>query len=202
MPIIPVGTSVVTTAAIAIDFGFTTGTTVANSSTIAVIDNTLFKVGQWLVVGNVANTSGSKSLISQVQSIATANTTTITVAPSPATGLASVPIGQANLYDAGLLPPATQFGPAAASANAHAFGGAIQAGLARIYNPRETLARNIAIQGLTAGGYSAVVTGWDLWGNPMTEVITLSSATTGAGKRAFKYIGSITSGTSAGMLTP
>jgi len=44
-----------------------------------------------------------------------------------------------------------------------------------------------------------VVSGWDVWGNVMTEIITLSSATTGAGKRAFKYISSITSGTTAGL---
>ncbi len=196
VPIIPAGTTVATTALIAIDFGFTTGTTVASSSTVVVIDSTLFKPGQWIVVGNVGNTSATRSLITQVQSAAVSSTS-ITVLPAPATALSNVPIGQANLYGSGLLPPAANFGPSAPAATAHAFGGAIDAGLARVMNPRETLARNIVLALATSGSYSAVVSGWDVWGNPMTEIISLSSQTTGAGKRAFKYIGSITSGTSS-----
>jgi len=195
VPIIPVGTTVATTAALAIDFGFTTGTTIANSSTVTVIDNTLFKLGQWIIVGNVGNSAATKSLVTQIQS--TSGTTTIFVSPVAATALSNVPIGQANLFGSSLLPLATQFGPAAASANAHSFGGAFEAGLARVMNPRETLSRNIIMALATSGTYSALVSGWDVWGNPMTEVISLSSQTTGAGKRAFKYIGSIVSGTSS-----
>ena len=195
VPIIPVGTTVATTAAIAIDFGFTTGTTVANSTSITVVDNTLFSQGQWIIVGNVGNSSASRSLVTQVQS--TSGTTTIFVSPTPATALSNVPIGQANLADAGLTALGTQFGPTTATANAHSFGGAFAAGLARVINPRETLSRNISMQLTTSGTYSAVVSGWDVWGNPMTEIISLSSQTTGAGKRAFKYISAITSGTSS-----
>ncbi len=195
VPIIPVGTTVATTAAIAIDFGFTTGTTTTNSTSITVVDNTLFAIGQWLVVGNVGNTTASKSLITQVQS--TSGSAVIFVSPAPATGLANVPIGQANLHDQGLTAIGTQFGPQTQSASAHAYAGAFSAGLARVMNPRETLARNISVQLVTSGTWSGVVSGWDVWGNPMTEILSLSSQTTGAGKRAFKYIGSITSGTSS-----
>lgn len=196
VPIIPVGTTVATTAAIAIDFGFTTGTTVANSTTVTVIDSTLFRPGQWIVIGNVGNTAATKSLITQVQSAAVSSTS-ITVSPAPATALSNVPIGQANLYGSALLPPAASFGPSAPAASAHAFGGAIEAGLARVMNPRETLSRNLIMALATSGTYSALVSGWDVWGNPMTEIISLAAQTTGAGKRAFKYIGSITSGTSS-----
>ncbi len=194
VPIIPIGTSIATFA-IALDFGFTTGTTTASSTSVVVVDNTLFKIGQWIVIGNVGNTAATRSLMTQVQS--SSGTTTIFVAPAPATALANVPIGQANLYGSGLLPPATQFGPAAASASAHAFGGAFEAGLARVMNPRETLTRNIVLSLATSGNYSALVSGWDLWGNPMTELITMASQTTVAGKKAFKYLGSIVSGTSS-----
>lgn len=194
VPIIPIGTSVATFA-MALDFGFTTGTTTSNSSAVVVIDNSLFRLGQWIVVGNVGNTAATRSLIAQVVAIATANLTGINISPVAATGIANVPIGQANLYGSGLLPPATQFGPAAASANAHAFGGAIEAGLARVMNPRETLTRNIVISLATSGNYSALVSGWDVWGNPMTELITAASQTTVAGKKAFKYIGAVVSGT-------
>lgn len=197
VPIIPTGTTVATVAALAIDFGFTTGTTVTNSSTVAVIDNTLFKVGQWIVVGNVGNSAATRSLIAQVQSIATSNTTGITISPVAATGLASVPIGQANLYGSEMLPAGYNFGPSNQSASAHAFGGGLQAGLAKVMNPRETLARNVMMFASTINTYSALVSGWDVWGNPMTELLSLSAQTTVAGKKAFKYIGSIVSGTAS-----
>ena len=195
VPIIPVGTTVATTAAIAIDFGFTTGTTATNSTSVVVVDNSLFHLGQWVVVGNVGNSTASRSLIAQIQS--TSGTTTIYISPAAVTGLANVPIGQANLYGSDLIALGTQFGPQTASANAHAFGGAMRAGVARVMNPRETLARNISMAFSTSGTYSAVVSGWDVWGNPMTEIISLSAQSTGAGKRAFKYIGSITNGTAS-----
>ena len=198
VPIIPVGTTVATVAALAIDFGFTTGTTATNSTTVVVVDNALFHLGQWLVIAGAGNSTASRSLITQVASISGANLTTIYISPAAATVLLNVPIGQGNLFGSGLLPPATQFGPAAASANAHSFGGAFAAGLARVVNPRETLARTIVMQGATSiTSYSAIVSGWDVWGNPMTELISFSSSTTVSGKKAFKYIGSITSGTTS-----
>ena len=195
VPIIPVGTSVATNV-IALDFGFTTGSTVVNSSTVYVQDSTLFRQGQWIIIGNVGNSTLTRSLITQVVAIGTSNLTTVNVSPLPQTTLVNVPIGQANLHGWGLLPPGSQFGPPAPAATAHEFGGAITAGLAKVANPRECLARNIIVALATSGNYSCVVQGWDVWGNPMAEVISLASQTTAAGKRAFKYIGSITSGTS------
>lgn len=201
VPIIPQGTTVATTAIIAIDFGFTTGTTVASSSAVTVIDNTLFKVGQWVVVGNVGNTAATRSLIAQVTAIATSNTTGINISPVAATGLSSVPIGGANLFGGDLLPPATQFGPAAASASAHS--PYLQAGLARVANPRELSARSIQLSaGTTTATTALTVSGWDVWGAPMTEAITVPSgnrsATSFYGKKAFKYVGSIAVSTTAG----
>ena len=199
VPIVPIGTTVATVATIAIDFGFTTGTTTANSSTIAVVDNSLFHTGQWLVVGSVGNTAATRSLVTQVQSIATTNTTTITVAPTPATALSNTPIGQGNLFGSGLLPPATQFGPAASSASGHSFAGMMVAGLSKVLNPRETICRNVSITCVTSTNFSAIVNGWDLWGAPMSELLTLTAQTTAAGKKAFKYIGSIVSGTTSAV---
>lgn len=196
VPIIPLGTTVATFAALALDFGFSTGTTVANSSTVTVIDSSVFRQNQWIVIGGVANSSASRSLVTQVMSSPT--TTTIQISPVAATAIGAAPIGQANLWGSALLPSATPFGPSAAVATAHAFGGAMEAGLARIYNPREMLSRNIALQGVTAlqSAYSCVVSGWDVWGAPMTEVISAAvTVTSFVGKKAFKYISSITVGT-------
>ena len=192
VPIVPVGTTISTVAALALDFGFATGTTTTNSTTVAVVDNRVFYSGQWIVIGGAGNASASRSLITQVTNIGTANITTINISPAAVTGLSNVPIGQGNLYGDNVLPPATQFGPAVSSANAHSFGGALQAGLARIYNPREMLTRTLQINLNSAATMSALVSGWDLWGVPMTEVITLTAATTSVGKKAFKYVGAVT----------
>jgi hypothetical protein len=196
VPIIPIGTTVATFANIALDFGFTTGTTATNSTAVVVVDNSLFRLGQWIIIGGAGNSSASRSLVTQVQS--TAGSTQIFISPAAATVLLNVPIGQANLWGSGLLPPATQFGPSAPVANAHAFGGAMEAGLARVYNPKEMSSRTVAIQSVTAiaVAYSAVISGWDVWGNPMTEVVSAATGvTTFVGRKAFKYISNITSGT-------
>ncbi len=194
VPIIPLGTTVATFV-IALDFGFATGTTVAASTTVAVVDNRYFSQGQWIIIGGAGNSAATRSHIAQVISIATANITTITIAPAAVTGLSNVPIGQGNLFGGDLVTVGTQFGPQTASASAHSFGGAFAAGLAKVINPRECLSRNISIQSVTAQSMSGIVSGWDLWGNPMTELISLSSQTSAAGKKAFKYIGSFTAGT-------
>lgn len=197
VPIIPVGTTTVTTV-LALDFGFTTGTTVAASTTVAVVDNTLFKLGQWIIIGGAGNAAAQLSHICQVVAISTANLTTINISPAAVTAISNAPIGQGNLFGSSLLPPGSQLGPAAASANAHSFGGMFAAGLAKAYNPRESIARTITLTSVTAVSYSCVVSGWDLYGNPMTEILELTSQTTMSGKKAFKYVGSITSGADSG----
>lgn len=195
VPILPQGTSTVVTAALALDFGFSTGTTTANSSTVAVFDSTKFTVGQWICIGG-AGASNQASFFTQVQSISTSNTTTITVSPLPPAASSSSPIGQGNIYGAAFYPPTYNFGAQAPSATFH--NPNMQAGLTRVHNPPEMLARNISITLATGGVATAVtflVSGWDVWRAPMTELITCpatTSATTAYGKKAFKYIASIT----------
>ena len=204
VPILPIGTTVATVANMALDFGFATGTTVAASSTVIVVDNRVFRQGQWIIIGGAGNSSASRSHIAQVVSIATANITTITISPVAVTAVVNAPIGQGNLFGDSILPTGTQFGPTTASASVHSFGGAFEAGLAKVYNPREMLTRNIAITSVTAipNAYSAIVSGWDVWGNPMTELISCAATvTTFVGKKAFKYISHITSGTSVAVQT-
>src|SRR5262249_7711252 len=118
VPLVPFGKSTATTVA-AIDFGFTTGTTASNSSTVVVTDNTLFSIGQWLVIpGAGAAGVTNSALITQVASVSGANTTTIFITPVAATALNNNPIGQGNFYG-NLAPIGGQLGQAvAASANA------------------------------------------------------------------------------------
>lgn len=193
VPIVPLGTTVIVTPAIALDFGFATGTTVANSSTVVVNDSTLFTGSQWIIIGN-AGASNQASWITQVQSIT--NATTIQVSPVPPATATIAPIGAGNLFGSQLLPPSTQFGPATSTANAAS--PSLVAGLARVWNPREMISRNLSISIVTGGvatSASFLVAGFDVWGAPMTENITVAASTVGAttfGKKAFKYVSSIT----------
>jgi hypothetical protein len=193
VPIIPFGSSTVTTAPIALDFGFTTGTTTAASSTVVVVDNTLFTLGQWLCIGGAGNAGKTAALLTQVASISTANTTTITISPVALGTLTNAPISGANLFNQG-LPPATQFGPSAPAATAEA--NALAGGMFRIFNAVGALSRNISITATTTGaaGGAFLVTGWDVHNQVMTEKITVAASTTTSyyGKKAFKYINAIT----------
>jgi hypothetical protein len=199
IPIVPQGTTKVVTVS-AIDFGFATGTTTAASTTVVVDDNTKFTLGQWLVMPGCGGNS-TAPLFTQVQSITTGNYTGITVSPAPATGLSNNPIGQANLYSQ-LLPPAASFGPSApAPTAAEPYR---LAGLAKSFDPAQAVARNVTVQSAaTASGTGTfLVTGYDVYGFLMTELITSSGTAATAGKKAFKYIQSVAPVTAGTTVTP
>ena len=190
VPIIPFGASAVTTV-IALDFGFTTGTTTAGSSAVAVPDNTQFTGGQWLCIGGAGNAAKTSSLLTQVQSISTTSSTAITVLPAPAGSLSNAPVASGNLWNQ-FLPPATQYGPGTPVATAES--NALAAGLFRIFNPMGALARNVTITATvaTAAGGAFLVRGFDVHSQAMSETITAAAGTaTAAGKKAFKFIQSV-----------
>jgi hypothetical protein len=66
------------------------------------------------------------------------------------------------------------------------------AGTIQLWDPTKALSRNVRIT--TASGDSAVYTvkGYDIYGYAMSEAITASGASTVSGKKAFKYIASVT----------
>lgn len=68
-------------------------------------------------------------------------------------------------------------------------------GAVQCYDPRECVARNVRI---TSNGNDSTgtftVRGFDIYSQPLTEVITGANAGIAAGKKAFKYIWSITPG--------
>lgn len=63
----------------------------------------------------------------------------------------------------------------------------------QVWNPATGIARNVRI---TSGGNDTGITftviGYDIYGYPMTETITGASAGVASGKKAFKYISSVT----------
>jgi hypothetical protein len=63
-------------------------------------------------------------------------------------------------------------------------------------DPRQAIARNVSITGVAGGtGGPITVAGWDIYGMPMRETVTMTAgATTAYGKKCFKAIGSITPG--------
>lgn len=185
VPLVPLGTTVATSVA-AIDFGFTTGTTVAASSTVVVVDSSLFQPGQWVVIGGAGNTALTTSIITQVQTIT--NATTIKVAPPAVGALSHAPIGRTNLHAAtfGLFPPTTQFIPVPIPNGVSAFQ---SAGDAVLFDPVQGVTRNITVSGNTTNATAVfLVTGFDMFGALMAEQLTAIGTTAIAGKKAFKYL--------------
>lgn len=201
VPIIPAGTSVATVAALAIDFGFATGTTTANSSTVTVNDNTQFTPGQWIIIGGAGNAAASLSHVCQVVTVATANITGITIAPAAVTAINNAPIGGANLYGGANLPAGGQLGGPNAPA-ATAWSPYVQAGHAAVWNPKEASGRCLTFTvGTTSATTAVTVYGWDVHGNPMAEKVTFISGnrsfSTFYGGKAFKFINYIANTTTA-----
>lgn len=183
VPLVPFlqGSSALVNAG-AIDFGFTTGTTTAGNASVPVPDSSLFALGQWICIGGAGNSAKTASLITQV--IGSADATHITVNPAPSGSLSNAPIGNCNVP-----------GPLPGSAP-NAVSPYITGGLGTFFNPAETIARCISITGsASATGGTFTVRGWDVYGVPMSENITIGAgAVTKFGQKAFKYIKSVTPG--------
>lgn len=63
----------------------------------------------------------------------------------------------------------------------------------QIYDPRTTIARNLRFTSVgNDSGATVTVRGFSIYGEPMSEVVTLANATVASGKKAFKFITSIT----------
>jgi|SRR5215472_3274228 len=190
IPIQPLNASAIVTCG-AIDFGFTTGTTTANSSTVAVADNRYFTLGQWLCIPG-AGGGTNVPLFCQVTAFGTAspaNATTLQVAPVPQTTASNVPIGQGNLYSQ-FIPYATQFGPSTTAANAAE--PYRLCGLGAAMDPWAGVARNVQVVSASGQTTQLLVTGYDIYNQLMTERLTCTSAGTTFGQKAWKYIQSIT----------
>ncbi len=194
IPIQPLGTNQIVTVS-AIDFGFTTGTTTASSSTVVVVDNRLFSLGQWIIIPGVGGTT-NVPLFTQVTAFGTAspaNFTTLQVSPVPGTALSNVPIGQANLYS-NFLPSGAAGGVSGPSTPVpNAYEPYRSAGLAAGLDPSQSVTRNLTVRasGATSGTAALLVTGYDIYGQPMAEKIICNSTNVVAGLKAFKYIQNI-----------
>jgi hypothetical protein len=167
------------TAALALDFGFAFGNCTAGSTTIPVANSALFPIGMPVVIGGVGNSGGTAPLLTFVTGQPTS--TSITVNNAPLATNATAPIGTGNQWSSN-----SPVVPAAA----YPF---FAKGPGLFLDPRQALSRNVSITGVASGvGGTMTVHGWDIYGQPMSETITVGAgAVTGYGKKAFKYIGSV-----------
>jgi hypothetical protein len=173
----------VTTAALGLDFGFCYGNCTSASATITVVDSSIFTAGMPLVIGGVGNSGGTIPLLTNFLTAPTA--TTITVGPNlPLATNTTAPIGTGDLWG-----PSELGYPVPLSASPWIAGGS---GL--FLDSRQCVARGVSVTSLTSGvGGTVTVRGWDIYGEPMSEAITVpAGAAVTYGKKAFKYIGSVT----------
>jgi len=184
-PITVLNSSAVVTPAICLDFGFCFGNVTSGSTTITVSDSTMFFPGMPLVIGGVGNTGGTVPLLTLVTALASA--TTITVLDTPAATNATAPIGMGDLWGPTVQTP-TYPSPAAHTPF-------ISRGPLRVLDPRQAISRGVQIVGTGAGcsGGNFSVASYDIYGQAQTETITVAAgASTGWGKKAVKWIVSVT----------
>jgi len=175
-----------TTAAIALDFGFAWGTVVAANKTVTVASSLDFVVGMPLVIAGVGNAGGTAPLLTNVASLA--SPTTITIMDAPAASLNPAPIGTGNLW--GPSPGSSQNMYKTPTAALPWWAG----GPGLWLDGRQAIGRNIRAVGPTNGvGGHVTILGWDVYGVPMSETLTVAAGSnTVYGVKAFKYISSVT----------
>jgi hypothetical protein len=150
---------------------------------VTVPDSSIYQLGQWICIGGAGNAARTASLFTQVVAMPTA--ATITVSPVSAASLSNAPIGSTN------LPSGPYSQPNSVPSGVDPY---LTAGLARIFNPNEGVARTITlVNSAASGGGVVIVRGYDAYGVPMSENITIPATTTPVvGNKAFKYVASIT----------
>ena len=171
----------ITIAPIVLDFGFAFGTVTSGSKTITVADSTQFTLGMPLIIPGAL--TSSSALITWVTGTPTATTITINDAPGASGTLA---IGCGDMWLG-----------AGSTTQAYSLGHLpyIAGGPGLFFDPAQALTRGVSITTGTGGsGGNITVSGWDVYWQPMNEVIAASAtgSTTVYGKKAFKAIKSVT----------
>jgi len=204
LPLVPYGQAIQPGAqglvnVIGLDFGFALGTTTTAAATAATVTLTgpspggysatatyasrFFYPGQRILISGAGNAGGTIPLSCIVLAtdrysspgVALAATGTITI-DRPALAVATAQcIGTADQeYGVAVKP-------------------VVKAGAARLYDPAQMLGRNVTLTaGSTTASGNAIVRGYDVYEQPMSEVIAIpTTATTNSGKKAFKYVSSV-----------
>jgi len=180
----PSGTIV--TSASTLDMGFCWADTTSAAKTLDLAALKLlrhFYVGQKLII------SGAKSagvpLFATVTALSDAGTGTVTIDTAAGVSLTATNVGQANDDMTYWMPYMKTPG-----------------GL--MYDATQGLCRAVSITNANAGDNAATctVTGYDIWGNAMSELITFAGAGLVSGVKAFKHISTITTARAGAGATP
>jgi hypothetical protein len=172
----PVNTPSGLQSGVALDMGYTTGTTSNSSTTISSIpaaDIWRFVPGQFISVGGAG--AGGGVFFAQVVSV---GATSIVVSPGPLTSQAGAPIG-----------------PVAGDPNQYgwtpsAYSPLTNAGSGRYLNPDCGGARGVGITGVAGGsGGNVTISGLDMYLQPQSEIIAVAAgAGTTYGVKTYKVI--------------
>jgi hypothetical protein len=189
VPIIPltgiVNSGSVVQPGIALDWGFSFLNITSGSKNATVADSTMFYAGMPLVVPAAGAASGvATPLYTSVASITDA--TTIVLNDAPLQSLNPIAVGTGNIWG-----PSENGYPVP---TAHA--PYLPMGPGWFPDPRQMLGRTLRVVCNSASGTGGVFTvvGYDVFGQAMSEAITITpgTATTAWGAKAFKYITSVT----------
>ena len=165
-----------------IDPGHTTGDVAGTTAVSNVADVRMIVPGQYVCIpgANGANKFVAR-VVAKTQTVSGSGTLTLdTAATSTATGLPIILMEYRQPNDAS----------GGASAVWWYYDGAIA-----LFDPHSAVTRALSVTsgGTIASGYTVTITGFDIYGVPMTETIAVpTSATTANGKKAFKYVASAT----------
>jgi hypothetical protein len=161
-----------------IDPGFTTGSTTAASVSVTIPAGTFdqFFPNQWICIGGAGagNTAHYCRVVSAVG-------TTLTITPAAVTTISNAPILTANKFDL----TGVDYDVAPSSVTPF-----LAAGLLRLLDPAQTLARTLQCVSTNAGDTTQVltVTGADIYGQTQVETLALNGTTVVNGQKAFKHI--------------
>lgn len=176
-------TGALVTGLAAIDFGFGLISTTSGSTTITPASGTMdnYYPGQWLCIPN--GLTATTTLFTRVVSV---GATTIVVSTAPGVTSSTIRAGSCNPlawgagYQDNVVP--TVAWPY------------MNGGYAAVLDPQQAVGRCVSITGsASSAGQNFTVRGYDVYGYPISEVIAgPAGASTVNGKKAFKYIASIT----------
>ena len=146
-------------------------------------DNTYgFLDGSYMLVDQVPSAISAVNIAAS-QSPAAGAITLVSASGAGITVGASVTRGDTGVVVTGLLAIDVVMAPVT-------FG---SAGSLKVWDPTKAISRNLRfVSGGNDSGITFTVTGFDVYGFPMTETITGANAGTASGKKAFKYISTIT----------
>lgn len=182
IPFLQFGTSTVVTAPIAIDYGFEVVSVTSTSKNVTVADSTKYIVGQPLIIASAL--TATTPLITYVTGITSATVITIANAAGNTTSTLAA-TGSGNTWgvmdNVSPIPFSTYTQPYLAG------------GCGLYFDPTQAITRCLSATGVSAGsGGTITFNGWDIYGAPMTDTITLAAGVNTVNTlKAFKYLKSV-----------